>query len=256
MNCIYAKTSTFTCDKKLSYNLETAIHLCDISYKEPTDINSQAIYISHAITDTQCYIFSNNSSLFVCFRGTSCLQDVKADLDISLLDINFGSSTCKVHSGFYKQYISIADVLFKHILVNLHFNELIICGHSLGGALATLATLDLIHKLPNCNIQCITFGSPRVGNIDFVNLYNEKIKKSYRIVNHKDPIQYFPLHHLYNHVHSAICFKKKDIVIKHTIHSCIRICNLIKNVNWLNPIKYHRTQYYVNKLTLLKSYII
>jgi hypothetical protein len=255
MNCFSAKTDNFTCDEILSFNLQQALHLCDISYKEPNDINYQATYISHAITDTQCYIFCKNSSLFVCFRGTSSLKDVKTDLDISLLDIKFNSINCKVHSGFYKQYISIADVLFQHILANLHFKELIICGHSLGGALATLATLDLIHKLPNCNIQCITFGSPRVGDINFVKLYNEKIKKSYRIVNHKDPIQYFPLHHLYNHIHRAICFKKKNIVVKHTIQSSIRICNLIKNVNWINPIKYHRTQYYVNKLTLLKLYI-
>jgi hypothetical protein len=255
MDCISAKTSNFTCDKTLCSNLETAIHLCDISYKEPNDINSQAIYISHAITDTQCYIFCKDTSLFVCFRGTSSLKDVKTDLDISLLDIKIGSVNCKVHLGFYKQYISISDVLFEHILQNLHFNELIICGHSLGGALATLATLDLIHKLPNCNIKCITFGSPRVGNIDFVNLYNEKIQKSYRIVNHKDPIQYFPLHHLYYHVHPSICFKKREVVIKDKIHWCIRIFNLIKNVDWLNPIKYHRTQYYVKKLALLKSYI-
>jgi predicted lipase len=252
---ISAKTSDFTCDKTLCYNLETAIHLCDISYKEPNDINCQATYISHDITDTQCYIFSKDTSLIVCFRGTSSLKDVKTDLDILLVDIKIGSVNCKVHSGFYKQYISIADALFQHISKNLHFNELIICGHSLGGALATFATLDLIHKLPNCNIKCITFGSPRVGDMDFVNLYNKKVKKSYRIVNHRDPIQYFPIHNSYYHVHPSICFKQNIIVMKYKLHWSIRILNLVKNINWLNPIKYHKTQYYAKKMSLLKSYI-
>ena len=45
-------------------------------------------------------------------------------------------------------------------------------GHSLGGALATLAAYDLAAELSLPHLQCITFGAPRVGNSIFVADYN------------------------------------------------------------------------------------
>lgn len=37
-------------------------------------------------------------------------------------------------------------------------------GHSLGGALATLATLDLKRRHPGTKVTMYNYGSPRVGN--------------------------------------------------------------------------------------------
>ena len=49
----------------------------------------------------------------------------------------------------------------------VHSNSIvIIIGHSLGGALATLAAVDLVPRLDIRSIL-ITYGSPRVGNKQF-----------------------------------------------------------------------------------------
>eukprot|EP01031_Cornospumella_fuschlensis_P029564 gene29564-35683_t len=66
----------------------------------------------------------------------------------------------------------------------------IFTGHSLGGALATLAALDLKPKmLQDCEVGCISVGAPAVGNLAFV-MYNqamiEKSKGTVRFVNKDD----------------------------------------------------------------------
>lgn len=51
----------------------------------------------------------------------------------------------------------------------------IAAGHSLGGAQATLAALDIVHELqiPREHLCVYTFGAPRVGNHMFATLYNK-----------------------------------------------------------------------------------
>ena len=67
-----------------------------------------------------------------------------------------------------------------------------ITGHSLGGALASLTAL-MVSQL-GC-IHCITFGSPRVGDIEFAKLFNACVadidsKKHFscRFTTEDDPI--------------------------------------------------------------------
>ena len=40
-------------------------------------------------------------------------------------------------------------------------------GHSLGGALATLAAYDIVKGCPNVDVACYTYGAPRTGNRAF-----------------------------------------------------------------------------------------
>jgi len=67
-----------------------------------------------------------------------------------------------------------------------------ICGHSLGGALATLLTLDV-----GLNTSChapvaYTYASPRTGDHIFAGSYNGAITSSYRIVNRQDLVPQLP----------------------------------------------------------------
>ena len=55
--------------------------------------------------------------------------------------------------------------------------HVITCGHSLGGAVASLAAHDIVTqcKLPSQNVSCYTFGAPRVGNHAFAAEYERLV---------------------------------------------------------------------------------
>lgn len=77
-------------------------------------------------------------------------------------------------------------------------------GHSLGGALATLFALELsssqLAKQGAIFVTMYNFGSPRVGNKRFADVYNEKVKDSWRVVNPRDIIPTVPRLMGYCHV--------------------------------------------------------
>jgi len=70
----------------------------------------------------------------------------------------------------------------------------IVTGHSLGGALASLAAADLNYNgLPVERVY--TFGAPRVGNLGWAFFYNEMLNlkgRTFRVVNERDPVPHIP----------------------------------------------------------------
>ena len=60
-------------------------------------------------------------------------------------------------------------------------------GHSLGGALATLAAFDISRAMEWVNrptkIICYTFGAPRIGNYAFAETYNRLVPETWNVVN-------------------------------------------------------------------------
>lgn len=88
-------------------------------------------------------------------------------------------------------------------------------GHSLGGALATLFALELSSSklAKNGHIQVImyNFGSPRVGNKRFADNYNQAVKNSWRVVNHRDIIPTVPRLMGYCHVAQPIYLSAGDL---------------------------------------------
>lgn len=81
------------------------------------------------------------------------------------------------------------DVEIQQFLNLGDFKEkpLFITGHSLGGALATIAAKKLTHK--GGIASCYTFGSPRVGNVDWAVGIKTPV---YRVVNAVDPVTMMP----------------------------------------------------------------
>jgi lipase (class 3) len=79
-----------------------------------------------------------------------------------------------------------------------------VCGHSLGGALATLLTLDVGLNTSCRTPTAYTYASPRTGDHIFAGSYNAAIPASYRIANRQDLVPKlpppFPL--LYEHVNT------------------------------------------------------
>ncbi|GLJ28869.1 hypothetical protein SUGI_0569030 [Cryptomeria japonica] len=71
-----------------------------------------------------------------------------------------------VHKGAFNRFVRILESSdFKNKVQGLKAQAIIFAGHSMGGAVATLATLWFLQKKArNMSYFCITFGSPLVGN--------------------------------------------------------------------------------------------
>lgn len=94
---------------------------------------------------------------------------------------------------FYDKYTNIVrpDVIanFKKALNEFPSDtNILFTGHSLGSALTTLAALDakLSGLLEGRNVNVYAFGSPRVGNGAFADLYNSLLPETYRVIHYND----------------------------------------------------------------------
>ena len=158
-----------------------------------------------------------NKSLYICFKGTSNLNDWKTNLNLKLVKYQKNNIDFYVHNGYYNQYNNIKYKLYNYLIYNkVNYDNIIICGHSLGGALANICAFDIVDKpfIHNKNVICVTFGSPRIGDKNFVNLYNSFNISTHRIVISGDPVPKLPLNGYYLHVCSSIFFKDDKIYIK------------------------------------------
>lgn len=73
--------------------------------------------------------------------------------------------------------------------------EVLITGHSLGGALATLCFLDLRVFLGENTVSfapLYLYGSPRVGNAAFATYSASHGVPIFRVVHHRDPVPHLP----------------------------------------------------------------
>ncbi|KAK3192690.1 hypothetical protein K4F52_001044 [Lecanicillium sp. MT-2017a] len=112
-------------------------------------------------------------------------------------------TNCTVHSGFFGAWESAKDTVIAQLLeLRREHPDLPVhlVGHSLGGAVACLAALELKTSLGWDNVVVTTFGEPRVGNaglVDFIDgvfgLDSTSERSLYRRVTHtNDPVPLLP----------------------------------------------------------------
>jgi len=135
----------------------------------------------------QCHAVWNKEEYVLAFRGTepSELSDVLADLNA----IPRGAMTHGlVHSGFRNECDKLWDDIVKHHSKGHQNKTMYITGHSLGAAMATIATSRF--EEVQAVAQLTTFGSPRVGTRKFVkNISTPHM----RYVNNNDIVTKVPL---------------------------------------------------------------
>jgi predicted lipase len=131
--------------------------------------------------------------IVVTFRGSYSVRNWIADLEIALVDTTICSS-CKVHDGFNQAWIerqsAIVDAVNSARAAHPSY-ALVITGHSLGAAVATIAGAYFRSVGVSCDIY--TYGSPRVGNDMFANYVSSTSQGSiYRITHLNDPVPQLP----------------------------------------------------------------
>jgi hypothetical protein len=138
-------------------------------------------------THTFCLVAHDEANVILAFRGTRRLPNWMTSANLWMLPA-FGG---KVHQGFAHAW-STVRVGVTEQLDRWHTagRRLWITGHSLGGALATLAAEDF-HGQGRAVQQVMTFGAPRVGDSVFAASYTIP---TIRFVNYHDPVPWVPPH--------------------------------------------------------------
>jgi len=157
---------------------------------------------------------TKTNTIFTAFRGSSNIQNWIDNIQISKIS-PYNDETISVEKGFYTAYTYIKLELFKNLDIlceKYSTNELIIAGHSLGGALATLTSYNIMCDYSKYNIVSIfTFGSPRVGNKYFVESFNHYNISSYRITHYHDVVPHLPEEFIgYLHVPNEIWYNEDN----------------------------------------------
>ncbi len=195
------------------------------------------------------------------FRGTSSTANIISDIRTRKVPftafnkkIHIGSNVL-VHKGIFKNYSqsskntnSMRDQLFS--LIDQYqssakpINKLLITGHSLGAALSTLFTLDIALARAEISTLNINFASPKVGNSDFVNFYQQQTPqqnietRSLRVVNSFDIVPCTPKV-AYSHTPNAYLlsfyqYQLRSRRKKKGVHSLLNYIEVLRCANQSN----------------------
>jgi hypothetical protein len=197
--------------------------------------------------DTQAYLVDTPSIVYIIFRGTEDIQDLLADLDIRKVKL---PNNATVHRGFYEQFEAIKIPLTHDIERKRGTKEIMFCGHSLGGALATYAAAYFGNLFKNENIvKCVTFGSPRVGCQKFVKWFESSVSEFWRVTNKKDLITCVPVTRRFTHTSNCLCLNDKLFDVLHDDHKISK--RLLKLVS--SSIHEHSCDVYIRRLGILNN---
>ncbi len=197
---------------------------CKCSKKDPSPDNEKILENLKADDSRFKSVmgFSNNSAqaaliehadyLCMAFRGTDEKVDWLDNIKAFPEHVLFGS----FHRGFWNSLLDVWEGMFDR------YNELnkdkrktkrplFLTGHSLGGAMATVAAAQLIHNdLPFISVY--TFGQPRVMSRDTSRIFNVEAKnRFFRFQNNNDIVTRVPSRMMgYSHVGSYIYISEKE----------------------------------------------
>jgi hypothetical protein len=160
--------------------VDLALRLSRAAYTEPTILDDA--------TDTRVTVVQSDHRVgtVVAFAGTSSRAHWSTNIRVH--DTHPSWADCahpklRTHAGFARAWASVRDRVKAGIA---GAQAVLLCGHSLGGALATLAALDLAcDGLP---VTVVTFGAPQVGDNLFVKAFDARIQRSIRVVSVLDPV--------------------------------------------------------------------
>lgn len=153
--------------------------------------------------NSEAALIEHDRYLCMVFRGTDERKDWLDNINVFPTKELFG----EFHRGFWNATEVIwSDLYDKYEEKNRDKKRpLFITGHSLGGAMATIAAARFVH-LDKPFISVYTFGQPRAMNRDAARIFNAECKgRFFRFQNNNDLVTRLPARFMgYSHVGNAL----------------------------------------------------
>lgn len=159
---------------------------------------------------------------YIPYPGDEDDEESESRVDLKKRDIDpekAECTNCTVHAGFMTAWRHTRKQILPELKKLKRKNpnyQVTLVGHSLGGAVAALASLDFHSR--GWNPQVTTFGEPRVGNLGLAQYIDKTFLKSsdgsitgkYRRVTHvDDPVPLLPLTEWGYRMHAGEIFISK-----------------------------------------------
>ena len=169
---------------KLAYETEDSIKRTCLSRETTGWGFSTCDFID--VDDTQCFVATTADLALVSFRGTESRGDWFRNVNVPGRTRDYGVA----HRGFLGAFQAVESQL-RSSLAGIADRKLIVTGHSLGGALATVMAAEWQGFMPAAFVS--TFGQPAVGRGAFRMFFLQNYsRKFFRFVNDSDIVARVP----------------------------------------------------------------
>ncbi|XP_052778411.1 lipase ZK262.3-like [Mya arenaria] len=150
----------------------------------------------------ECYAFMTVSEkekiISMSFRGTNqgqqLLDEFLSVLIIPKVNYIGGGKVEEFFLNAYNKLYPCAKQSVLELLESYPDYEVVISGHSLGGAIASITATSLVYEniVRAQKLSLYTFGMPRVGDKEFALRHDILLNNSWRVVHHRDPVVHLP----------------------------------------------------------------
>ena len=190
-------------------------------------VTSPPTFLNDIRSDAQGYglQYSSDSTgpiTMLVFRGTSALADAFADASVRMVPLKGAASDVLVHRGFQHQFSALKAQSVRYLSTIYELQPLeqhkqgfvcgapvLVAGHSLGSAVAAICAMVLSLDY-GPGVSYIGFGTPRVGNKPWADLYKETVQSAVRVKNGRDPVDSCIPPVVYRHIGAKVHVGVRD----------------------------------------------
>ncbi|CAO4373970.1 unnamed protein product [Caenorhabditis nigoni] len=173
--------------------------------------------VKNDICSAYTAVLNDNKAIVISFRGTQGFLQLIEEADKSV----FQSQSQWIAGGKVSKYFGDAfNTLWNAGMKDdvsslLHKNptfEVWVTGHSLGGAMASLAASYIVKTgiATGDKVKLVTYGQPRTGTTPYAVAHDAQMAYSYRVTHNRDIVPHIPNEGMedYKHHKSEVFYKE------------------------------------------------
>ena len=143
-------------------------------------------------------VSQSENAIAIAFRGSQHFKQVATEMYRILAEpktsFQAGGRVQRYFLEVFEDVWNDIQTYVNEVMKNNPSYKVWVTGHSLGGALASLASTLIMFegKTARDNLMLYTFGQPRVGNYDYALTHDGLVPLSFRVTHYRDVVVHLP----------------------------------------------------------------